>query len=153
MGRGRFSPSRSPLTLMTPLITVDWMDEAKQVVCYTYHRGWTWADFDRANDTALALYSQVSHPIVNVIDLTDSGTFALDFALKKSHEAILQQPPHIHPTVVVVGASIAVQAMGLAYDRLYGDPLRPKALFVRSLEVALKVAQTLLRDNPTGTNL
>lgn len=131
-------------------ITVEWMDETRQVVYFRYSNGWTWADFDRADDAASALYSQVSHTIVLVVDLTDSGNFALDFLLKKSRAAILQQPPHIHPNVIVVGASIAVQAMGLAYDRLYGDPLRPKALFVRTPAIALQVAETLLRDSPSG---
>lgn len=133
-------------------ITVDWMDEARRVVCYRFFQGWTWADLDRATAAALELYQQVSHPIAVVVDLTESGPFALDFALKKAHESILRHPPHIHPTLVVAGASIAVQAIGLAYDRLYGDPLRPKALFVRTPEVALKVAQMLLRDSPPAAN-
>ena len=48
-------------------VTVDWDDEAKTIIRYTYAEGWTWADYEVAVKAAYQLTQAVNPPMLDVI--------------------------------------------------------------------------------------
>ena len=92
--------------------TVDWIDEARTILCYTVEGKWTWEQFYSARDRARQLADAAEAGLIDTIIDIRNGSLMPNSAL--THFRNLSQHSHTRigvGTAVIVGDNLFVKSM------------------------------------------
>ncbi|MBI1280917.1 MAG: hypothetical protein GC179_22525 [Anaerolineaceae bacterium] len=121
-------------------VTVDWDNPEQTTILITFHRPWTWKDFDASVAQMLQLFDTVSHQVNIIIDIREGGLPPPDAIPHFKRVAEIDHPNGgqlvlIAPTTVVRFINGIVRVMKLAFSGS-GSFKAPKFIFTHSPEEA-----------------
>jgi hypothetical protein len=120
-------------------IQVEWDNEAKTIVLWTFDGRWTWGEYDEALDQALKLLSSVKHPVDFLYDVRHMSIIPADVItrFKAKYLAI----PKDARLFLVVGVDPYLQLLWDTFTELpYARHL--KARYFDTLEAARHFSQS-----------
>jgi hypothetical protein len=113
-----------------------WGDDQKRYFLLTYHKGWTWDDFDRAIDFVAAEGKTVEYSFAVVMDQREAPYPPNPAALGHFLRARDILPPTMGRMIIVGGAGF-LRAVANTFDRVVGGTTMP--INVETLEEGLAV--------------
>ncbi|SRR5258706_6926935 len=121
-------------------ITVQWDDDEKRVVRYTFDGKWTWDEYHSAIANAFDLVKDLPYIVNMLLDFSASNLFPSN-AL--SHFAgSMKTPPRDYDAVVVVTRSRFVETIASVISRLSGR-IGKKIIVVKTLDEGRAYLATL----------
>jgi hypothetical protein len=98
-------------------ITVQWDNEAKTIVLWTFEGRWSWDEFRAQQAASVALLSSVSHRVHVIADLSQSSQIPRD-AFSNYQVSETASAPNRGRTVVVAPQNIFVQTAIATYNKI-----------------------------------
>jgi len=124
-------------------ITANWTDEALKALVVRYQGKWTWVEYDFATDQIIGMLQHVGHPVIVILDASESPYPPSPAALPHFQRAWEKLSPYMQH-VIVVGAGGFFKQVGETFSKIFirKDMLR----FVESLDEGLKLVDSLESD-------
>ncbi len=98
-------------------IAVEWDDEERTILHYTFESPWTWEEYHAAIARAWEMAAEVDHPTDTITDMRNSRLLP-DNVFRHVRQSMVEIPESTR-TVVIVGAGMLVQALLNILRRVY----------------------------------
>lgn len=115
------------------------------MVCTRYRGSFSAYELGVALDEAKAMHASVPHQVVSIGDMSQAPHTASTSAFAVARKGLADRPDNSHDTIILVGSNAIVQALGNAFQRLYGSHLGYRIEFVKTIEEAKARAAELLQ--------
>lgn len=119
-------------------IVLNWLDDKKTIVLYTFEGSWTWEEFHELDDPIWELIATVDYRIDLIIDWTRSSGFPLGI-MSSMHRAGENVVPQTEGLTISIAGPYLIKIMLGIFRRTY-----PKAAAAYRLVTSLDEAITLL---------
>ena len=134
-------------------VTAEWDSPEQNRILITFHRPWTWPEFDTANTRMNTLFRSVTHRVDLVLDISDGGLPPSN-AMQKFKQVSENQHLNLG-RIVVVGLPGFFRGMLNVIRSVYrGRYEAPEYLFVATLEKARDILNQPVPapSRPTSAN-
>lgn len=116
-------------------VSVQWDDEAKTILRYTYQGQWTWQELYTAANEGNAMIEDLDYNVSCIIDLSSSRILPQN-ALVHGKNLNTRTPRNVEMNVVV-GANALVRSVVDAFMRVYSSLMKiTKVRFAANLDEA-----------------
>ena len=119
-------------------ITVQWLDEKKEVVFYEFTDPWTLTDWHQAVDKSNDMMSAVPHRVHTIADMTGSSVIPSNILLGARY-ASKKFSPNVG-MIIYVRANQFIQTVANMAQKLFPN-LKSKVYFTETFEAAIEMAQ------------
>ena len=117
-------------------IIVEWNNEAKTILMYDFHKGWSWSDLRDALDQGNAQLSSVEHKVDVIMNFTNAAMFAPSGAISQARH-VTNNPRHENIGLTVVVGSNFIGGIFQVVSRIaVGSVGKWDVVFVRTVEEA-----------------
>lgn len=127
-------------------VEVTWLDDAHTIVCTRYIGSFSAYELGLALDEAKALHASVPYTVVSIGDMRQAPHTASISSFAVARKGLADRPANSHPTILLVGSNAIVEALGNAFQRLYGGNLGYRIEFVKTIDDARTRANALLHE-------
>ena len=100
-------------------IHVQWANDHKTIMLWTFKGQWTWDDFFVAQDYDTQLMSTVTHRVDIIADLRKSPFLPGHAYHFSQFQRALQRRPHHAGIIVIVGANLLVRMLFDSFSRIH----------------------------------
>ncbi len=131
-------------------IRVDWADENKNILLFTFVSEWTWQEFNAAGSLSMEMMGTVNHPVIQILDMRQAQALPKN-VLSNGRKAIDRKPHPNLEKVIVVGINGYFNAIYRAFEKMLPASWIDKwnLAFVDTLVEAVEQAQQdLTQSNP-----
>lgn len=128
-------------------ITVQWHDEHKQILHFTFGKTVDWDNYSKSVEQMLQMIKAVEYPVVEIMDVTAVDGLPNNI-FSEGRRSMSQDPnPHIL-AVIIVGVNPYLNAALTMFQKVMPKRIMEQwnMIFVNTLDEALNLAQELLAE-------
>lgn len=130
-------------------ISTRWYDDRQRVIILEFSSNWTWEEIKQAQETQAELAAAVSHPIIALVDLSQTNTIPKGNVLALGRSTFNNIPPNINLLILVIQSRLLEVFADLIVNMM--PAWRNRIRFAKTLEEGQALVAEAVAKNTVGT--